>query len=62
MRQIIEVAVFAAVTFAAAFVLVPSAKAGIYTTTYTAADGRVIICTTITDNYGTPISVNCIGG
>lgn len=39
-----------------------SARSGTYTTTYTAADGRVIICTTITDNYGTPISVNCIGG
>lgn len=38
------------------------AKAGIYTTTYTSADGLVVICTTVTDNYGTPISVNCYGG
>lgn len=42
--------------------LCKSAKAGIYTTTYTTPDGRVFICTTITDNYGTPINVNCIGG
>lgn len=38
------------------------ATAGIYTTTYVTTDGRMIVCTTITDAYGNPISVNCIGG
>lgn len=38
------------------------ARAGIYTTTYATADGRVIICTTITDINGNPTIVNCFGG
>lgn len=38
------------------------AKAGVYTTTYTTPDGRMYTCTTITDFYGNPLSVNCIGG
>ena len=38
------------------------ATAGIYTTTYVTTDGRMVVCTTITDAYGNPVSVNCIGG
>jgi len=39
-----------------------AANAGVYTTTYTTADGRVVTCTTITDLNGNPLTVNCIGG
>lgn len=55
--------VFAVIAILCAIaVLSDKARAGMYTTTYTTADGRVIVCTTITDFYGNPINVNCVGG
>jgi len=46
----------------AALALFPGkARAGVYTTTITRADGTVVICTTVTDFYGNPIAINCTG-
>lgn len=57
MRTIIPLIVTAGLLFVGG-----PASAGIYTTTYTTPDGRVFLCTTITDVNGNPISTNCIGG
>lgn len=36
------------------------ARAAVYTSTYVLPDGRVLICTTVTDANDNPVIVNCI--
>ena len=47
-------------TIVALVCMTSACAAGVYTTTYVTADGRMLVCTTVTDAYGNPITVNCI--
>jgi hypothetical protein len=48
------------IAIVALIVMTSACAAGVYTTTYTMPDGRILTCTTITDINDNPILVNCI--